>query len=287
MERLVQIHFLLFLFTFATTTVAGALQQGVNPFASPGDVWRGLPFSLTLLLILGAHEFGHWWMAKRHRMRVTLPYFISAPSLIGTFGAFIKMQSPILDRRTLLDIGVAGPFAGLIVAVPILFAGLALSQVRPTAGVEGIALGSSLLFSFAAWIIHGVLPDTIDLVLHPVAFSGWIGLLVTCLNLLPVDQLDGGYVAYALFGARQRPMAFIIVALLAGLGIFGWNGWLLWAGILLVMGFRHPPVIYDSDSPGRTAAHHRMACPGDLRFDLLAGAVRVGHVIRIYSCLYS
>ncbi len=239
------IHLILFLSTFATTTAAGALQQGADLVAAPAEIWRGLPFSLTLLLILGSHELGHWWMARRHRMQVSLPYFLPAPSFVGTFGAFIKMRSPILDRRSLLDIGVAGPFAGLLVAIPVLLVGLALSEARTLDGGAGIALGNSLLFSFAAWVVHGTLPESIALVLHPAAFSGWIGLLVTCLNLLPVGQLDGGHVAYALLGARQRPLALAIVAILVILGIAGWIGWLVWAGILLALGLRHPPVIYE------------------------------------------
>jgi membrane-associated protease RseP (regulator of RpoE activity) len=155
------------------------------------------------------------------------------------------MKSPLLDRRMLLDVGAAGPLAGMIVAVPVLFMGLLLSEVRPGAAETGLSLGSSLFFSLMSWIVHGYLPDEVNLVLHPIAFSGWIGLLVTCLNLLPVGQLDGGHVAYAIFGPRQRVVAVIVVAVLILLGLTGWSGWLVWAAILLLMGTRHPRVVYE------------------------------------------
>ena len=244
-DRIPFINILLFLLTLLTTLFAGTLQQGINPLEYPGSLWRGIPFSFTLLMILAAHEFGHYIMAKKHRIDVTLPYFIPAPSFIGTFGAFIKMKSPMLDRRMLLDVGAAGPLAGMIVAVPVLFMGLLLSEIRPGAAEAGLNLGSSLLFSLMSWIVHGYLPDECNIVLHPIAFSGWIGLLVTCLNLLPVGQLDGGHVAYAIFGPGQRVVAVIVVAVLILLGLTGWNGWLVWAAILLLMGTRHPRVVYE------------------------------------------
>ncbi|HRR41840.1 MAG TPA: site-2 protease family protein, partial [Syntrophales bacterium] len=127
-ERVPYVNIVLLLMTAATTLVAGALQQGVDPIAEPSRLWEGLPFSVTLLFILGSHEFGHYFVSKRHGVEVTLPYFIPAPSFIGTFGAFIKMKSPIMDRRVLLDIGAAGPIAGMIAAVPVVVAGLAVSE---------------------------------------------------------------------------------------------------------------------------------------------------------------
>jgi membrane-associated protease RseP (regulator of RpoE activity) len=244
-RRLPILHLVLFLATLLATLAAGTLQQGINPLESPASLWRGVPFSLTLLMILGAHEFGHYFVARRHHIEVTLPYFIPAPSFIGTFGAFIRMKSPIMDRRILLDVGVAGPVAGMLVAVPVLLVGLSLSHVVPEASGEGIKLGSSLLFWLFSLIIHGPMPDGMDLVLHPVAFSGWIGLLVTSLNLLPVGQLDGGHVAYAVLGTRQHVVAMVVVALLLVLGITGWTGWLVWVVILFFMGIHHPPVVYD------------------------------------------
>jgi membrane-associated protease RseP (regulator of RpoE activity) len=239
------LHLILFLLTLGATLVAGSLQQGVNLIDNPEDIWKGIPFSFTLILILGSHEFGHYFVSRMHGVRVTLPYFIPAPSIIGTFGAFIKMKSPIMDRRTLLDIGVAGPLSGLAVTVPVLLFGLVLSEIVPVAPQAGLSLGSSLLFSFLNWIVHGTIPDHMDVMLHPVAFSGWIGLLVTSLNLLPVGQLDGGHVAYAIFGRRQRIIAITIMALLVILGLTAWPGWFFWAAFLLFIGVHHPPVIYD------------------------------------------
>jgi membrane-associated protease RseP (regulator of RpoE activity) len=238
-------NIILFVLSVISTLVAGALQQGVDLLSDPWQIWRGIPFSFTLLLILGTHEFGHYAMSRKHHMDVTLPYFIPAPSLVGTFGAFIKIRSPIMDRRILLDIGAAGPLAGMLVAVPVLLIGLVLSRIGPLDGDTGISLGSSLLLSLLTWAIHGAIPERFDLILHPVAFSGWIGLLVTCLNLLPVGQLDGGHVAYAVFGSRQRLLGRLMVAALIVLGVLGWMGWLVWAAILMVMGTSHPPVVYD------------------------------------------
>jgi membrane-associated protease RseP (regulator of RpoE activity) len=239
------LNIILFFITLITTLLAGTLQQGINPLEHPGMIWRGIPFSFTLLMILGAHEFGHYIMAKRNHISVSLPYFIPAPSFIGTFGAFIKMKSPMMDRRMLLDVGAAGPLAGMIVAVPVLFMGLMLSEIRPEVAETGMSLGSSLLFALIGWIIHGYLPDQMNLILHPIAFSGWIGLLVTCLNLLPVGQLDGGHVAYAIFGSRQRIIAMLVIVVLIVLGLTAWSGWLVWAALLLFMGVSHPRVVYE------------------------------------------
>jgi len=244
-RRFPYLHFFLFLITLFSTLVAGALQQGVDLIENPWLIWKGIPFSFTLLMILGAHEFGHYFMSRKHDIDVTFPYFIPAPSFIGTFGAFIKMKSPIMDRRILLDVGAAGPLAGMCVTIPVLLIGLSLSEIKYETVETGVSLGSSIFFSGMNWIVHGFLPDDVNLVLHPIEFSGWIGLLVTCLNLLPVGQLDGGHVAYAVIGQKQRVVAKMIIAALVIIGITGWNGWLLWAGILIIMGLNHPPVVYD------------------------------------------
>ncbi len=245
MKKIPLLHIALFLVTLLCTLVAGTLQQGINPLDNPALLWKGIPFSFTLLLILGAHELGHYFMSRRHHIDVTLPYFIPAPSLVGTFGAFIKMRSPIMDRRILLDVGAAGPLAGLCVTVPVLFIGLTLSEITYETVETGFSLGSSLLFSIMNWAVHGSLPDNANIILHPMAFSGWIGLLVTSLNLLPVGQLDGGHVAYAVIGNKQGFVAKAVLVILVILGVAGWVGWLVWAGILLFMGIYHPPVIYD------------------------------------------
>jgi membrane-associated protease RseP (regulator of RpoE activity) len=245
MRRLPVLHIALFLATLLCTLVAGTLQQGINPIENPLLLWKGIPFSFTLLLILGAHEFGHYFISRKHHIDVTLPYFIPAPSLVGTFGAFIKMKSPIMDRRILLDVGAAGPLAGLCVTVPVLLVGLSLSEVKYETVETGFSLGSSMLFYIMNWAIHGSLPDNANIILHPIGFSGWIGLLVTSLNLLPVGQLDGGHVAYAVIGHKQGLVAKAVLVVLVILGATGWVGWLVWAGILFFMGINHPPVIYD------------------------------------------
>jgi membrane-associated protease RseP (regulator of RpoE activity) len=231
---------LLFFITLGSTIVAGALQEGVNPLKNPGEILKGIPFSFTLMGILLAHELGHYLIARKHGLDVTLPYFIPAPSLIGTFGAFIKMRSPVRDRRMLLDVGAAGPLVGVAVSIPFLILGFRWSEVKMIEGQVGMSLGSSLLLSLLSWLVVGPIPNGYDIVIHPVGFAGWIGLLVTSLNLLPIGQLDGGHVAYALLGERQNKISrYVFLAILA-LGIFGWQGWLLWSLLLFIMGFRHP-----------------------------------------------
>ena len=155
----------------------------VNLFQEPWKFYQGFPFSLTLLAILGTHEFGHYWMARYHGVPVTLPYFIPAPSLIGTFGAFIRIKDVVPNRGALFDIGVAGPIAGFAVAVPAIVLGITLSEVRPATGLSGIGLGSSLLFNGLVQVFLGVTPQAYDVILHPIAFAGWIGFLVTAFNL--------------------------------------------------------------------------------------------------------
>jgi len=253
-KQRVIINVLLFLATVCTTVGAGAMLEGVNPLVHPEELTRGFPFSFALIFILLSHEFGHYISSRIHRIDATLPYFIPAPTFIGTFGAFIKMRSPVLDRKALLDVGAAGPITGFIVALPFLIIGLMLSEVKTmaTAPEGGLFIGSSLLLSFLTRIIFGNLPDTQQIFLHPVAFAGWIGLLVTSLNLLPVGQLDGGHIAYAVFGEKQEKISrFTFVALIAlgsykwigqlfNLQIPGWEGWIIWALLLQFMGLKHP-----------------------------------------------
>lgn len=235
----------LFVLTFLTTLVAGSVLAGGNPLASPGDLVLGFMFSIPLLTILGIHELGHYTAARRHDVDVTPPYFIPAPSFIGTFGAFIKIRSPFPNRNALFDIGAAGPIAGAVVAVPVLLIGLKLSTVRQAAGMaHGIPLGEPLLFRAAAYIVIGPVRDGYDVVLHPVAFAGWIGLLVTALNLLPSGQLDGGHIAYALFGSGYTRVARAVPFLLLPLGLL-WMGWILWSFILLLLGTKHPRPLFD------------------------------------------
>lgn len=239
------LQILLFVATIATTLFVGALQQGVNPFVDPASLLSGFPFSLSLLSILGVHELGHYFTARRYGVQVTLPYFIPAPVGLGTFGAFIKMKSPIADRRSLFDIGIAGPIAGMCLAVPILMIGLTASKIVPAHGEAGISLGSPLLFTFVQELTLGPIPQGMDILLHPVAFAGWIGFFVTALNLLPIGQLDGGHIAYALLGRQSERLAFITAVVLAFLGISFWPGWLFWAFLAFMLGFKHPPPMND------------------------------------------
>lgn len=243
--KLTRTHVLLFIATFITTVLAGALMNGVIPWEQPGKIYLGLPFSLTLLFILLTHEMSHYYMSRKHNVEATLPYFIPAPSIIGTFGAIIKMKPPIPDRRSLIDIGASGPIGGFIIAVIATVIGLNLSEVRPTGELkEGMVFGTSIIFDFLSNIILKVDPDKYDVILHPVAFAGWIGLLVTSLNLLPIGQLDGGHISYALFGNRHTWISKGMFPVLIVLGITLWSGWLVWAIIMIFLGYRHPPVVY-------------------------------------------
>jgi len=237
-------HVVLFVFTCLSTLVAGALMEGAVPWREPAAIVKGIPFSLTLMLILLTHEMGHYTMSRRHGTPATLPYFIPAPSFIGTFGAVIKMRPPIMTRRALLDIGATGPLAGLVVAVAAVLIGLPLSDVRPLGMLpEGsITLGDSLLFKFLALLSLGIDPSKAEIVLHPVAFAGWIGLFITSLNLIPIGQLDGGHIVYALFPEYHRIVSRLAIPVLLVMGLVAWPGWALWGVLMLILGTRHPPV---------------------------------------------
>jgi len=241
----------LFVATMGTTLLAGAFLDGADPFRRPTELARGIPFAFTLLAILLTHEMGHYITSRYYGVSASLPYFIPAPPfpfLIGTFGAFISMRSPILRRGPLLEIGAMGPIAGFVVAVVALIAGLAQSTIQPEESLQGIRLGSPLLLQGLSSLMVKVPPEGHDLLLHPVAFAGWIGLFVTALNLLPIGQLDGGHITYALFGRRHRMISIVAVCTLAVLGAVGWSGWLVWGILGAIIGLRHPPVI-DQDLP--------------------------------------
>jgi membrane-associated protease RseP (regulator of RpoE activity) len=243
------LHIVLFIVTFFTTVFAGALQAGVNILTEPGKFYEGLPFALTLMSILLAHELSHYIASRKHNIQATLPYFIPAPTLIGTFGAFIKMKSPVTTRKALLDIGISGPLAGFVISFIVSVMGLSLSKVVPVQETkEALSLGDSLLFSTLSQLILDYRPGVQDVLLHPVAFAGWIGFFVTSLNLLPIGQLDGGHVAYALFGERHAYLSKLLIPILFLLGIFLWEGWAFWAIVLLILGLKHPP-IYHSEIP--------------------------------------
>ncbi len=242
-RRIPVIHIVLFVATFITTAMAGAFQVGADPLSDPASIRAGFPFAVTLLSILLIHELGHYTLSQLHGVQATLPYFIPAPPIfIGTFGAFIRMKSPPPSRRALFDVGAAGPWAGLIVAIPAVLIGLRWSGVRPLAMNEGgLVLGDSILFSFLTRLALGTTPDNVTILLHPIALAGWFGLFVTFLNLLPVGQLDGGHVAYALFGRWHRWIARIFVAVIVVLGFEGWQGWFVWVMLLMFIGVDHPP----------------------------------------------
>jgi membrane-associated protease RseP (regulator of RpoE activity) len=242
----------LFLLTVFTTLWAGAYQTYNGPvrgplnflLSSPEMLWRGIPFAGALLFILTTHEFGHYLLSKIHRVPASLPLFLPGPPhFIGTFGAIIRMRGPILSRRALFDIGVAGPLAGFVVAVVMLIVGLNLSTVVDRTATYGLQLGEPLLLQFMSWVIVGPLPPDADVVLHPIGFAAWFGLFVTSLNLIPIGQLDGGHVAYALWGRRQRAMALAFLPILLILGFVGWPGWFLWAFMAGLWGIGHPPVL--------------------------------------------
>lgn len=247
---------LLFLLTVFTVLWAGAYQTNTNPLVGPwnflvddpGSLWKGIPFAATLLGILVTHELGHYVLSRLHGVPTSLPLFVPGlPHFVGTFGAIIRMRAPLTDRRALFDIGVAGPIAGFVVAVIALVIGLRLSTVVPVQGNYGMHLGEPLLLQFASWVVIGPLPPTADVILHPVGFAAWFGLFITSLNLLPIGQLDGGHVAYALLGERQRSVAVALVPILMVFGWLGWKGWFLWVGLAGLMGLAHPPV----RNPGR------------------------------------
>jgi membrane-associated protease RseP (regulator of RpoE activity) len=237
------INAVLFVLTMFTTTMVGAMMEGKNPFGSFGGFASGFPFSFTILTILGIHEFAHYAAGRKWGISVTLPYFIPAPfTIIGTFGAVIRMKSSIPNRRALVDVGVAGPIAGFVVALAASIVGLSLSNVIPLQGrgPDSISLGDSLLFKLLSYLIIGPLPQHQDVMLHPVAFAGWIGLFVTALNLMPFGQLDGGHVLFALSPSLHELLRRIRVPLLLLLGLTLWSGWFVWAVLLVFIGGPHP-----------------------------------------------
>lgn len=258
------------------TSVAGILQMAAG----------GIPFTVALLAILLSHEFGHYLAARHHKTSVTLPYFIPFPTLLGTLGAFIQMKEPPKNRKILLDIGLAGPLAGFVVAVPILVAGIFLSHVSPLpaspGGTAGMLMeGNSLLYLAAKFVVKGQIlpaPGTYagvspilywlkyfflgqpfpfggrDIMIHPLAWAGWAGLLVTALNLMPAGQLDGGHLVYGLFGKRMSRLWMVIVLILIGFG-FVWAGWWIWAALIFFLGRRYAEPLDEITTldPGRRA----------------------------------
>lgn len=248
-HKLTLTHILLFVLTFLSTLFAGASHSlGLFPWQIPiSMLYLGLPFSLTLLLILMTHELSHYYFSRRHKVPATLPYFIPAPSLIGTFGAVIKMDPPIPDKRALIDIGASGPIGGFIVAVIAVIIGLNYSPVMPLEGIPehelALSFGESLLFTFLSELVLNIDPDKYAVLLHPIAFAGWVGLFITSLNLLPIGQLDGGHIMYAILGEKHTIVSKGMLPVLLLMSIY-YKPWIMLAVIMFFIGYRHPPVVY-------------------------------------------
>ena len=262
------LHGLLLLLSLLTTTVVGSrfalnFQMNRPAFDLEGDLWAfaevfrnpallldGLPFSLTLMTILLAHEMGHYMACVYYRLDASLPYFLPAPTFIGTFGAFIRIRSPIYSKRALFDVGVAGPLAGFLFLLPPLAIGLAWSKVIPGIAERGdLVLGTPPIF----WLLEKIIfpgVATADIYLHPIARAAWIGVFATALNLLPIGQLDGGHVLYAFTGERHRLYSKLFILALIPIGIFFWYVWLIWAAFFFFFGMRRP-AIQDSTPLGR------------------------------------
>lgn len=238
------LHLLLVAATILTTTLAGAMLAGVNPLRDPAGLLIGIPFSLTLMTILTAHELGHYFMGKWHGVQVSLPYFIPVPFSLGTFGAFIQMRSPIRNRRELFDVGFAGPIVGFVAALALLIFGLLMADALRAFRTFGPPLGDSLLTSLLTNLLR---PDEAATILsrNPIALAAYFGILLTGINLLPAGQLDGGHIAYALFGRSARPLALVTVVALFIMGILFWRGWFLWAGFIFLTGLRHATPLND------------------------------------------
>jgi membrane-associated protease RseP (regulator of RpoE activity) len=264
----------LFVITVVTTTVYGAAVSACFDAREPLNtdlIWagyslllhgnpnllQGLRFSIPLLLILLAHELGHYFASRRWQVEATLPFFLPSPFLLGTFGAFIRIKTPIYSRKALFDIGVSGPTAGFLVLLPLLATGIALSQTVPHLPAGGdIVFGTPLLIRVGEWLRFGSTPVE-QVALHPFAQAAWAGLLATAINLLPIGQLDGGHILYALFGPLHKMLSRIFVAVLVPMGYFSYS-WLFWALLLLILGVRHP-LVYDDEPLDRNRKSIAMA----------------------------
>lgn len=253
----VWLHVLLFIATILTTMLVGAGQYAafVNETAGGarlsmfGLFLRGAWYSATILAILGCHELGHYFACRYYDVDASLPYFLPVPiTLTGTLGAFIRIREPIPSKRMLFDIGIAGPIAGFVIAVPALFIGLAMSRLVPMpAEFHGLSLGEPLLFKLASKLLWGTPPDGYYLDMHPMAFAAWFGLLATALNLFPIGQLDGGHISYAVLGRRSTAVTLAMLGVAVVLAVFVSYSWVVWTlllvGMLVFIGARHPRTI--------------------------------------------
>lgn len=243
-------HILLFLMTFVTTIVAGMLWEGLHPIAQIGQFYRGLPYAVTLLGILLFHEMGHYLTARYYGMDVTLPYFIPAPPplFIGTFGAFIRMKSPAQHRRALLNVGAAGPIAGFCLALPAMVYAYVTAAVIPVpTHAPGLSFGEPLLLQMIGRIVMGPIQEGYVIQISSVGIAAWFGIFVTVLNLLPMGQLDGGHIVYAILGPYARYISWVVVCALMVLGFF-FLGWFLWALLGWVTSLR-PQTVIDTQAP--------------------------------------
>ncbi len=237
----------LFLMTLVSTFAAGVYLHGTYV--------AGLWYSFGIMSILFSHEMGHYLMCKKYGMYATLPYFIPIPppfNPFGTMGAVIRMQGRMANRKMLFDIGGGGPIAGLILVIPFLYWGLSMSQYTPETAttMPGLYLGESLFFKGIAWLVIGDNPAHYDILLHPLAYAGWAGLFVTALNLLPIGQLDGGHVIYALFGAKTRYIYPVSIAAFTLLCVHFYQPWALLVLILIMVGDKHPATLNDYEPLG-------------------------------------
>ena len=238
----------LFIAALGTTTAFGLTFAGealdAEGWWKDPYVWgQGLAYSLSIMAILLFHELGHYLTARRYKVIVSPPYFLPGLPPFGTFGAFIKMQMDGISASQLFRIGAGGPFAGFVIALPLLVIGLFLSEVQPLPEEVGMQMGDSLLMLGLVRAICGELPEGHDVFLHPMAYAGWVGMFVTAFNLVPLGQLDGGHIAYTLIGERFNKVAWGLFACLVALGIFVFQGWLVLAIFLFFMGPKHPPVV--------------------------------------------
>jgi membrane-associated protease RseP (regulator of RpoE activity) len=252
------IHLVLFVLTIFSTAITGAFYLYKDPFASLDNLFAGFKFSFAILVILGCHEFGHYLCARKHGVYATLPYFIPFFLPFGTLGAFIKIKSPIPNKKVLFDIGVAGPLAGFIMSLIFLLIGFLqlpdtqgvinyVTQMHPWSetGEGAFTLGNSLLFNFVRIMTGGTHLPMYEVYHFPFIFAGWIGLLVTSLNLMPIGQLDGGHISYALIGTRAKGVAIAAFVLLALLNLYSTNWWLWTLLIFFVIRLKHPPTLHD------------------------------------------
>jgi len=222
----------------------------IGNLMQPSTWLTGLPFSLAIMSILFCHEMGHYLTARYYGLDVSLPYFIPFPTLVGTMGAFIRIRSPFRDRGSLLEVGIAGPIAGFVVAVVVLILSLGHSRAT-TLPPEAIQLGEPLIFKAIQLLMHLTPAQGTDYYLHPVSLAAWFGFLATALNLLPAAQLDGGHVMYALFRGYHKQISRAVVALLIPLALFYYLGWAVWILLLLVLKLHHPPTL-DDEAPLQT-----------------------------------